>query len=208
MNPLIQQLLAMGAKNVPGIAKNMAVNFGLPLGFIAGSNYYQGRGLPGSDRDLNFPNAPSPAEDLTNAAWMATAPAGGVLGISMLPLNPLVRELYDKKAQGYRYERNKAYADNYARGLEQDRQGVADYNQFSKLVNDQQQQAIKIAADMRQRGATVDQIKEALRTRKTQVTPGDILRGNPNWKAQWPTGFRQGSVLPNEAMLRRNTNSP
>jgi hypothetical protein len=44
------------------------------------------------------------------------------------------------------------------------------------------------------------------RTSFNDSTPGDVLRGNPNWNAKFPENFRANQVVPNEKYLIKNPN--
>lgn len=208
MDPALLQILLQGGKK---LAPHL-----IPLGGMAGAGFLNGlygnSGLPGSQRDPRFPDVPSPLEDWTNYAFLASnvIPIGTMakpvqaLTAGLTPFNPLLQELWDKNAQRKRYEKNKYYADEYAQSLKDEKQGNEDWAHLSKVTSDRQNAVIKLIADMRSRGATTDQIKKAISTRPDVTTPGDILRGSMNWTGQFPAGFRSNSVMRNNYQLVRD----
>jgi hypothetical protein len=206
MPPYLQLLINGGKQILPQAA------IGAGLGAVEA--LYDVNNMPGSKRDPRFPNVPSPAEDFKNYAFLgANVVPFGRLSTGMktitggfTALNPLLQELFSKEKQGLRYDKNKYYADEYAKSLKDKAQGDEDWDTLSKLTENKQKAVIQLITAMRARGASLDQIKEVIKTKPSTRTPGDVLRGNIHWDGQFPSGFRSDSIINNNKMLVRGPN--
>jgi hypothetical protein len=205
--PLIINAVKQGLQKLPGkeklikallagVAQQSAIS--IPGGAYEGSRRY------GSQRDPLFPNAPSGLEDTVNATGFTPSP----WSLPFLPLNPLVQELWNPQTRTARYEKNKYYADEFAKNVNDYTQSEKDWGSLQESALREHQSTIQQIAELKRLGATTAQINALMKTGVNKTTPGDVLRGSYNNMSQFPASLRPNAVVPNNQVLIRNAQQP
>jgi hypothetical protein len=203
MNPILQLLLNGGQRILQSpFAKEVGKQTAIGAGIGAASGLYDRFKLPGSQRDPNYPAVPSTKEDLTNLGFGAMN-ATSLIGLPFLAMNPVLNQSAEEKQQRTAKAANakdRLYKTNESYLSDQDE------GEFAKLVSDRQKAIIDYQANLRSKGYSAAKIHQMTRTSFNDSTPGDVLRGNPNWNAKFPENFRANQVVPNERYLIKNPN--
>ena len=203
MNPILQMLLNGGKKIVQSpLAKEIATQAAAGFGIGGTSGLYDRMKLPGSQRDPYYPAIPSPKEDLTNLGFGAMN-ATSLIGLPFLAINPLLNQSPEEKQQrNQRWDdhKNNLYRTNESALSDQDE------SEFAKLVSNRQKAIIDYQSSLRNKGYSAAKIHQMTRTQFNDTTPGDVLRGNLSWNANWPDKFRENQVVHNNRYLIKNPN--